>query len=478
MTELTFTLDPHGKTPMYAQIAGYIVEEIRAGRLREGEKLPSKNGLCAHLGVSRSTAEGAYAILVAEGYVVAKARSGYYVGDYEPPVRAAGGLLSAAGGFPSAAGGLLSAAGGSLSAAAEADEALFSTGAVDTSVFPFASWAKINKEVVTGGAALLQRGHPQGDLCLREALCGFLHAYRGVNCAPAQIVLGSGMDYLLGLLIELLPPRTVFALEDPGYRAAYRAIERAGRAYVPCALDSAGMRVDVLAQTGAQVAYVTPSHQFPTGITMPAGRRAALLSWASDAPDRYIVEDDYDSEFRHLTRPIPAMQGLDEGGHVVYVGTFSRSLAPSIRIAYLVLPARLLKTYRALFYASASSVSRFEQHTLCRFIAEGFYGRHLRRVGNLYKQKRALLLMQLGQIPGLQISGAEAGLHFLVTLPRLSEQALVARAAAQGIALNGLSQYAHARACPASTVVVGYAGMTDAQILDACARLVAAWTSQ
>lgn len=469
MKELTFSLDGDSATPMYDQLARHIVSEIRAGRLREGDRLPSKRDLCAHLRISRSTVESAYAILTAEGYVSSRPRSGYYVCAYEEPARAAS---------PAAH---ISISSGQAERREETPPeekpgiARFSTSEVDTAAFPYASWARLNKEVIRAGAPLLQRGHPQGDECLRRALCDFLHQYRCVNCAPDQIVIGSGMEYLLRVLIELMEPDAKFALENPGYGALYRALEISRRPYAPIALDGAGMRPDQLAQSGARIAYVTPSHQFPTGLTMPAGRRAALLGWAAARPGRYIIEDDYDSEFRYITRPIPSMQGTDENGRVIYVGTFSRSLAPSIRVAYLALPPALIDRYRALLSHTSSTVSRFEQHTLCRFIEEGFYARHLRRMGNLYRRRRDLLLDGLSSIKGLQVTGAGAGLHFMITLDRLDTQTLLKRALEAGVALRPLDAYMHGGEARPSTLVLGYAGMDDKQIVDACARLRAAW---
>ncbi len=466
---------------MYEQLYRYFAAAIRAGRLRPGERLPSKRALCAHLGVSRSTVETAYGLLAAEGYIRSRPKSGYFVWDFvrlEPDgTERRDGAAAFPGPRPVPAPGPDSGGAGQgprplKTGARPAFD--FSTASVDTSRFPYSSWARLNKEVVYSSPELLQRGERQGDRALRESLAAFLAQYRGVSCRPEQIVVGAGMEYLTGLLLQLFAPETVFALEDPGYGAVGHAMENLGRrtCYIP--LDENGMQVQALEDSGAQVAYITPSHQFPMGVTMPAGRRSQLLHWAADR-DRYIVEDDYDSEFRYGTRPVPAMQGMDTRGRVIYTGTFSRSLAPSIRIAYLVLPPALLDRYRALRGHSLSTVSRYEQAVMARFLDQGLYARYLRRVGNLYRQRRAALLEALAAIRGTEISGSSGGTHFLLTNRRFSQEELLARAAEAGIRLQGLSGYCRFCVPRPSTLVIGYGGLEDSRIPEAMARLARAW---
>ena len=465
MYNLTLSLDPSAKIPMYEQLYRWFAAEIHTGRLRNGEKLPSKRALCAHLGVSGSTVETAYALLVSEGYISAKPQSGYYVSDYvafdAAEERAA---------IPTPPPGQVAAA---------RREFDFSTASVDTSLFPYSSWAKLNKEVVYSSPELLQRGDRQGDAALRGALCAFLSEYRGVRCVPEQIVVGAGMEYLSGILVQLFPQDAVFGVEDPGYDSMYHTICAMGRECRFLPLDGEGLSVSALEESGVSVAYVTPSHQFPMGVTMPASRRSRLLRWASSAaagaPERWIIEDDYDSEFRYGTRPVPAMQGLDGGGRVVYVGTFSRSLAPSVRIAYLVLPPALLERYRRLSGYRLSTVSRYEQAVMARLLSEDHYARYLRRVGNLYRKRREALIPALESIEGVRVSGSGGGLHFLLTNERFSEPELLSRALEQGIALRGLSAYCHRCSALPSTLVVGFGGLDDAKIGQAVALLETAW---
>lgn len=444
--------------PLYQQLYHHIASAIQTGQLEPGTKLPSKRRLCALTGVSMSTVETAYSLLAAEGYVLTKPRSGYIIADLLPLV-------------PPSAPDIPQPPAEPTPWAYDC-----STSAVDTSVFPFSSWARITKEAVYENPGLLQRGHQQGDLPMRGALAGLLGQYRGVCCSPEQIVVGAGADLLLSLLLQLLPNHQVVALEDPGYPAAYAAVTRHGRTPAPIPVDEQGVSPEALAASGAGLAYVTPSHQFPLGVTMPAGRRSRLLHWAAAAPDRWLIEDDYDSEFRYSSRPIPSMQGLDLGGRVVYMGTFSRSIAPAIRVAYMILPPALLERYHSTFPHGACTVSRFEQESLRRFLIQGLYGRHLRRTGNLYRRKCALFSQALSQIPGVTLTGQEAGLHFLLTLPRLSEQELVERAAAQSVRVYPLSQFCHTAPPLPSTVVLGFAGLTEQELTQAAARLAKAWT--
>ncbi len=456
-------LDPSSKTPMYEQLYRGFTADIRSGGFAAGERLPSKRELCARLGVSMVTVETAYALLLAEGYIRSLPRSGYYVSDFV--TFAAPAEQTAAPPSPS---------GTPLGEEEEKPEIDFSTASVDVSRFPYSSWARLYREACSH-PELLQRGGRQGDRALREALCAFLSEYRGVSCAPEQIVVGAGLEYLFGLLLELTPPGAVFGAEDPGYAGFRHAVLAAGRPLRMLPLDGGGLSVSALERSDVSVAFVTPSHQFPMGLTMPADRRSRLLRWTAEAPERYLVEDDYDSEFRYLSRPLPALQGMGGQERVVYLGTFSRSLAPAIRAAYMVLPPSLLERYRALPGHGMSTVSRYEQHVLARFLSEGFYARYLRRVGNLYRARREALIAALEGIGGVEVSGSGGGIHLLIRVPRLGEAELLERAGAEGIALRGLSGYCVEQPAQPSTLVAGYGGLRDDRIPEAAARLKRAW---
>lgn len=467
MLELTFCMDSGDPRPLYQQLYDHLVHQIRAGRLRRGDRLPGKRSLAGQLAVAVNTVDTAYQMLVAEGYLEARPRSGFFV-------------LEAADVLPQSEGRPASAPEPPPQAPAGPPVRFdLSTGGVDTDLFPFRTWGRIQKELLYGGGELLSHGHRQGDESLRSALAAYLRSYRGVVCTPDQIVVGAGVEYLLGLLAQLLRGSAA-AVENPGYDRPRTILENSG---IPCRcvdIDEGGLSPSGLAESGANLCYVTPSHHFPTGVTMPVGRRAQLLRWAAGGPDRYILEDDYDAEFRFDMRPVPSLQGMAGGeGPVVYLCTFSKSLAPSIRIACMVLPPDLLARYRRAFASYSSTVSRFEQHTLRRFLEEGYFTRHLARMRLAYRTRMEGLAQALEEaFPGAALQGRHTGLHLLLTLPDgPGEQAMEDAARRAGVRLRGLSGYYMERreACPENTVVLGYASLADSRIPGLVEALREAW---
>lgn len=457
MQDVTLSFEK-GTLPLYEQLYRHIAGEIRAGRLAENTRLPSKRAMVEHLHISLNTVESAYQLLVSEGYVVSLPRRGYFVRKVQPlPAQAPPPALKRESPAP---------------AAPRFD---LSTSSVDSGLFPFKLWARLMRETLRDAPDLLKKGDARGDLSLRSTLSQFLYQYRGVRAEEDSLLVGAGVDYLLYVLFCLLPGGVTVAAEDPGYQGAYRLGQRHGANVIPLPMDDMGIRMDALEASGATVAFVTPSHQFPMGLTMPVGRRTALIEWAR-RHDAYIVEDDYDSEFRHLSRPIPALQGLGGQEHVVYIGTFSRSLAPSMRIAYMVLPPRLMDRWRALFQQGGDTVSRFEQQTLARFIAGGHYARHLRRAGSAYTRRcQALCAAIQKALPSARIRGAEAGLHFLVSCPPLSAEEMAARALKKGLHLHTLQEYCHTATPLPSTVLMGFAGLKDEDVPLVAQALREAW---
>jgi GntR family transcriptional regulator/MocR family aminotransferase len=436
--------------------------------LPAGEKLPGKRRLAADLQVSVNTVDTAYQMLTAEGYLTARPRSGFTVCRLERLQLQPHGSAAQR---PMAS---------SVAPAAHPWLYDFETAVIDTSLFPFKTWRRIQRDLLAGNPQLLNHGPLQGDENLRAAIAKHLREYRGAQCTPRQIVIGAGIEYLLGLLARLFAG-AAFAVENPGYARTHRILQNNGAQVMFVPVDTQGMSAQALAASGAQLAYVTPSHQFPTGVTMPVGRRTELLRWACTAPGRYLIEDDYDSEFRFDGRPVPSLQGLDEAGRVIYISTFSKSIAPAIRIAYMVLPPSLLPLYEAAFGLYSCTVSRFEQQTLCRFIAGGHFARHLARLRNVYRQRRDALVAALEDALGAEnitVRGEHTGLHLLLEVHgALSGTQLVQRAAAQGVRLNGLFAYdqlPHA-AKDEPVVVLGYAGLPPEQIPRAAAALAQAW---
>ena len=460
-------LDPKGRRPLYEQLYRELEEEILAGQYQPGQTLPGRRTMAERLGVSVNTVDTAYQMLAAAGIVESAERRGFIVQD-------TGGMLHVY--HPPATG---------MPAGTERRTGMtdLSTGSIDTGLFPVRQWGRIQRELLYHNQELWQRGDMQGDLNLREQIAAYLSASRGVECTPEQIVVGAGIEYLLGCLAHLFQG-SVAAIENPGYSRTKAVLENCGIRTRLVNIDAGGLPADALRESGANICYITPSHHFPTGVTMPARRRAQLLTWAEVRDDRYILEDDYDSEFRFDIRPLPSLQGMaGKRGHVIYLTTFSKSLAPGIRIACMVLPENLLQRYRQDFALYANTVSRVEQQTLADFMAEGFFTRHIGRMRHAYKKRKtafaAALRTELGG--GLTIRSEHSGLHFLLTYPEAgSERDMIRSAEREGILIRGLSDYymADAESCPPSTVVAGYAGLDPSLIEETAAALARAWRAR
>lgn len=425
---LTPILDSGAPMPLYEQLYRHIRGEIEAGRLAAGERLPSKRALAAHLKISVVTVEGAYNQLLAEGYLQSQPKRGFFVQAAEAaPAKAPATPLP----IPEAP-------------ARPVFRYNFSTSTVDTTLFPFATWAKLMREVLSQQEdTLLNTPHPQGVPALREAIAAHLYRFRGIRAHPAQIVVGAGSEVLTNLLVQLLGREGRYGVENPGYTKTHRILTSCGAQVAPIPLDSQGLMVEELDKHGVQIVHVTPSHHFPLGIIMPVPRRQALLRWASQQPGRYILEDDYDSEFRFSGRPIPALQSLDSEERVIYLNTFAKSLAPSLRISYMVLPPHLLERWRKEFWFYSSTVPSFEQYALARFMDRGHFERHLNRTRTRYKARREALLAAARETGLSQVgsfAGGDAGLHLLLWMEDgWDERELAARAAQVGVGVAPLS---------------------------------------
>ena len=369
----------------------------------------------------------------------------------------------------------------------------FSPNTIDMSYFPFSTWKRIHRQVLLDEQEnVLHKGDPKGDERLRRTIAYYLHASRGVNCSPEQIIIGAGNDYLLLLLQKLFGEMRTVAMENETYLRAYRIF--CSNAYRICVtdMDEKGMCAASLEQTNADLAYVMPAHQFPTGAVMPVGRRLELLGWAkekenrylieddyewADGQDYYIIEDDYDSEFRYKGKPIPALQSLDRQEKVIYMGTFSKSIAPAIRVSYLVLPRRLLTLYEQNCSFLSSTVSRIDQAVLNRFIAEGYFERYLNKMRKVYRQKQEKMLACLEPFRSrFTIAGEEAGLHILL-MPKdkdVTEQLLIQKAQQQGCKVYGLSDYQIIKK-ETHRVMLGYASLSLSGIEEGMGLLEKAW---
>lgn len=548
---LTYDLSQRGDESLYEYLYLCIRADIENGSIPAGRRLPSKRALAKHLGVSLITVEGAYSQLVAEGYVRAEARRGYYACDLEvrPTHLGQEPGLSAPASQPTdscslvhmakpaecnslaqadrpAGSGCIAHAGWSaepnplthsdvptdlahavhLSEPVQPDYAKqldgatrfiddaaphapliadFSTGSLPLDRFPFSSWAKTVREVLSRESeqSLLGDTCAQGALALRVQLAEYLHSFRGMQVRPEQIVVAAGSQVLDNLIVQLLGRERGYAVETPGYSrlaSIYRAND-AKLAYVP--LDDGGISMSHLRASGANVAHIMPSHQFPTGLVTSVARRYELLAWASEQPGRYIVEDDYDCEFRLSGRPIPALMSVDASSCVIYTNTFAKSLGSSFRIAYMVLPLSLVDAYQEKLGFYSSTVSATEQLALARFISTGEYERHVARTRSYYRSLKNDLVDALRSCPvadRIQTVATEAGLHFLmhVDVPG-STEAFLQAARARGVILSPLSAFCAPDQALASgydgTYVMNFAGLAPNQArpaADAIAQVV------
>ena len=456
--------DSQSESPLYEQIYQYIKNEIRQGKLEAGSRLPSTRILARNLRLSRSTTQMAYDQLLSEGYIEALPCKGYFVCKIEELVE-----------VRQKGGGSFVEPGDTGKDRYQVD---FSPRGIDLDSFPFNTWRKISRNtLVDDNKEMFAAGDPQGERALRTAIGDYLHSARGVDCRPEQILIGAGSEYLLMLLSQILGNGRKIAMENPTYKQAYRVLKGEGYPVIPVDMDRYGMDVQRLSRSSADVAYVMPSHQYPTGAVMTIGRRAELLRWAEREPDRYLIEDDYDSEFRYRGKPIPSLQSSDEKGKVIYIGTFSKAIAPAIRVSYMVLPGDLLDIYRRDCSFYSCTVSRIDQRILNEFIRDGYFERHLNKMRMRYRAKHDLLLAGLEPFKKqFVISGEDAGLHLLLTAKgNVTEQELLERAAAEKVKAYGMSENMVEATMRKATVLLGFGSIDEAEMQEGLRRLQKAW---
>lgn len=469
---ITIQLDSNSKTPLYMQLYSFIKDEITAGRIQSGEKLPSKRELSAHLKISIVTVETAYAQLLAEGYIVSRPGSGFYADTLAEELQGAA--------FPQQ-----DAPEAENSAPSPAQKAVkydFRTNRIDTEVFPFSTWAKLSREVLSERSSdLLNSCNPQGTAALRAEIAAYLRAFRGMEVDTEQIVVGAGSEYLMGLIIQLLGRDNAYGVENPGFSKIYDIFSANTSRVFPIPMDEKGASADAISGFGINVLHVTPSHHFPLGIVMPVSRRQELLKWAYSRDDRFIIEDDYDSEFRYVGRPIPTLCSMDAKGRVIYISTFTKTLAPSMRISYMVLPAELCGRFKSRLGFYSCTVPVFEQLTLAKFMEKGHFDRHIQRMKKIYRQRRDILCEaisggRLRDIVG--ISGHDAGMHLLLTVENgMKQSELLSSAEKQGAKVYGLSGYYSFPVAnlPENTVVAGFSGLNEQQLVKGAKALERAW---
>jgi len=452
---------------LQAQLYHAIRRAVLAGELMPGERLPSSRSLAADLGLGRNTVTAACDLLAAEGYLEARPGAGLFVAADLPSEGFAG---------PPAGPRAMS---GDPHAKRDGGRPVLplTPGVPALDDFPLEVWRRLTGQVLRRqGTGLLAGGDPAGLPVLRHALAGYLSATRGVICSPDQIVIVSGAQQALDLAGRLLlRPGDAVAVEDPGYPAARAAFAGLGARLLPVPVDGQGIDPALLAGLSPRpkLTMLTPSHQFPLGMTLPLARRLALLQLARER-DLYLIEDDYDCEYRYAGPPLQALQGLDGDGRVLYVGTFSKVLFPGLRLGYLVLPAGLVDGVLALKRAADGFSPPQSQAVLAAFITEGHLAQHVRRMRMLYRRRRAALLAALQRHAAglLTPRPSEAGLHLVADfVDSRDDRVAVAAAAQAGLGVTPLSRYAVSTSC--SGLLIGFATLPEAGLEGAIQRLVA-----
>ncbi|MGD9910370.1 MAG: PLP-dependent aminotransferase family protein [Candidatus Izemoplasmatales bacterium] len=427
---ITIFFDEASSTPLYEQLYRKLKEMILSSTLKASDKLPSKRKLASHLKCSEVTVESAYLQLMAEGFIRSVPRSGYFVEEIDP--------------FFHSNQKELKVVKQNIRFTYEFD---LKTNLVDDTHFPYQVWNKIMKNVYQPEYASELNDIPfEGYYPLRKEIAKYVLSYRGISVLPEQIIVGSGSDYLLQLITLILGKEEHYMIENPSFVKTKRLYESFGCSVKFGNLDENGLSTHDLISHGASVVHVSPSHQFPTGIVMPYSRRIELLKWANEDAKHYIIEDDYDSEFRFIGNPIPALKGLDQYDKVIYMNSFSKSLSPTKRISFMILPLELLKILEEQYKFFSNPVTMSEQIGLYLFMKDGHFERHLNRMKQLYKSKRDDFIEILERSPILhdriQIEGESAGLHFIVRFDKeLSEELMTLEAKKKSLRLYPLSEY-------------------------------------
>jgi GntR family transcriptional regulator/MocR family aminotransferase len=454
-------IDRASRKPLHRQIYDSLRAMILDHRLPPGQQIPSSRALAEELGISRIPVLGAYAQLLAEGYLESRIGAGTFVAtSLAPEIPVARPAMDEAPAPISRIVKLLPVPPRPWARGPGA----FNVGQLAYDRFPFHAWTRlINRHARRVGASGLNYLEPAGLLELREAVALYLRTARAVQCDADQVIVVSGSQQALSLSARvLLDAGTPVWMEEPGYQLLTRALTLTGCRVVPVPVDREGLDVaaGIKLCRHARAAFVTPSHQFPLGVTMSAARRLQLLEWAHRAGS-WIVEDDYDSEFRYESMPVASLQGLDRGSRVIYIGTFSKTLFPSLRMGYIVVPPALRDAFLAVRAASDLGPPHLYQAALADFLSEGHFARHVRKTRQLYADRRSALVRALHEEFGSQVEilGAEAGMHLVMTLPPgLSDQKISARAAEENLWLWPLSTaYAGARA--RQGFILGFGGI-------------------
>ncbi|SET64167.1 MocR-like pyridoxine biosynthesis transcription factor PdxR [[Clostridium] polysaccharolyticum] len=418
--------------PLYEYIYKCIKSDIITGRLQPGEKLPSKRSFAKNNGISTITIQNAYDQLISEGYIYSYPKRGYYVAKID-------GMKE----IPKTANFSLRI---KLPKEPESYAIDLSSNRTNPDNFPFSVWAKLCREIITSRSKELMEISPTGGILeLRSAIAEHLRSFRGMLVDPDQIVIGAGTEYLYSLFIQLIGEDKIYCIENPGYKKVMQIYKQHKILCKYIDVDDNGITMEGLRKSGADIAHISPTHHFPTGITMPVSRRYELLAWANEKEGRYIIEDDYDSEFRLNGKPIAPLFSIDACEKVIYMNTFSKSLTPTIRISYMILPVHLVNQFYEQLSFYSCTVSNFEQYTLAEFIKRGYFEKHINRMRLHYSRKRKQLIELIERSPLKECASIlenDSGLHFLLRLKTdIPDREIVERLKRQGIRVKALSSY-------------------------------------
>lgn len=446
--------------PLYLRLYRQIREEIEAGRLAPGTRLPSIRQMTHDSAVSRTTVETAYEHLCADGIVNCVPQSGYYVNEipHRPPV----------------------CQDIKTEAHTESCRYDFSGHRMDPELFDFNIWRRLSRSVMMDSNPFLGYGENQGEYALREQIARYLSAGRGVYTTAEHVIISAGIQNLLGILCEMFDKREQrIAFEDPGFRKGFRIFADHGYDTVLIGGGESGIDLGELRQSGANMLYISPAHSFPSGASLTHQKRVQLLKWAQQN-NTVIFEDDYDGELRYTGKPLATLSALDSGGNVIYLGAFSKLLPPSIRISYAVLPSRLLPLYRTIAQHYNQTSSTMEQLTMARFIEEGRLEKQVRRLRRIYANKNARIAEAFAEHFGARaaVRPNDTGLHVIVSLAGQGDAEEMCELAKQaGVRLVPMSSYQLGRRrIPSAVFYLSSAGIAEQDIEPAIAQLHTVWT--
>lgn len=453
---MIFPLDNNSKTPLYIQMYSEIKKQIQDGSLHSNEKLPSKKHFMEQYHISQNTVQNALYLLLEEGYLYSIERRGYFVSNLE---------------------NIFTKSLPSKTVQKENNISKvkydFAYSGVDVQSIPKTILKKITRDIYDEqNTELLFQGDIQGYLPLRESICQYLENSRGFSVSSNQIIISSGTEYLFYIIFKIFDQK-IYGLENPGYKMLQELFTSNQIEFHPIPLDESGIQVEELEKQKVQIACITPSHQFPSGIIMPIRRRNELLQWANSSEERYIVEDDYDSEFKYNGRPIPALKAIDQKDKVIYMGSFSKSISPALRVSYMVLPKNLLTVYEKKLPYFICPVSTLSQKILHKFISEGYFIKHLNRMRTLYKQKREFIVQSFKKT-NITILGADAGLHLLLSFPpSFPESKFLADCKKHSIRLYPIREYYFQENITTNPIfLLGYASLEKKQIQEGISLLL------